>query len=112
MTSDTRVVEPWETDGIKYTATAVLADGTRASVGFSARYDGKDYKVTGSPAFDAIAITRVNANAFTYTVKKEGKVFGTGKVVVSKNGKTWTDTNTAPNAKGQQVHSVVVFEKQ
>lgn len=47
--SETRVFEAWETDGIKYTSTGVLADGTRFTVGFSAHYDGKDYKVTGTP---------------------------------------------------------------
>jgi hypothetical protein len=54
--SDTWVFESWETDGIKFTTALIAQDGTHASGGFTARYDGKDYKLMGSPSspdFDA-----------------------------------------------------------
>ena len=47
--SRTEVYEAWETDGITFTGTTVQADGTRATAGFSAHYDGKDYKLIGTP---------------------------------------------------------------
>ena len=65
--SETRVYEAWETDGVKATHTRVQADGTGVTFGFSAHYDGKDYKYTGSPDYDIIALKRVDANAFSGT---------------------------------------------
>lgn len=110
--SETWVFEAWETDGVKLTATGVQADGTRATAGFSGHYDGKDYKNTGNPDIDTAVLKRVNANTTTFTGKKSGKVVGTGKLVVSKNGKMMNVTGTFMNAKGQKVHNVTVFEKQ
>jgi hypothetical protein len=110
--SETRVFEAWETDGIKFTGTRVLADGTRFSVGFSAHYDGKDYKVTGNPDLDTIGIMRVDANTTEATYKKGGKVIGTLTLVVSKDGKMLNATATLMNANGQTVSRVTVFDKQ
>ena len=110
--SETRVYEAWETDGVKATHTRVQADGTRVTLGFSAHYDGKDYKYTGSPDYDIIALKRVDANTIEATLKKGGKVVQTTKAVVSSNGKVRTITYTGMNAKGQKVNNVVVFDKQ
>jgi hypothetical protein len=110
--SETAVIEAWETDGIKSTGTRVLPDGTSVTVGWSAHYDGKDYKVTGMPDLDTIAYKRVDANTLGFTGKKNGKVVGTGTVVVSDNGKIRTTTGTMMNAKGQKVNIVAVYDKQ
>jgi len=110
--SETRVYEAWETDGVKATHTRVQADGTRATLGFSARYDGKDYPYTGSPDYDTIAMRRVDANTIESTLKKGGKVIQMTTAVVSGNGKVRTITYTGTNAKGQKVNNVVVFDKQ
>ena len=111
-TSETRVYEAWEPDGVKATHARVQADGTRVTLGFSAHYDGKDYKYTGSPDYDIIALKRVDANTIEATLKKGGKVVQTAKAVVSSNGKVRTITYTGMNAKGQKVNNVVVFDKQ
>jgi hypothetical protein len=110
--SVTLVREPWETDGIKEVATVVLADGTRSTSEVSAHFDGKDYRFTTHPTLDTAALKRVNANTISFTGKKGGKVVGTRKLVVSKNGKMTTETWTVMNAKGQTLHAVAVFDKQ
>ena len=110
--SETRVYEAWETDGVKATYTRVQADGTRITLGWSAHYDGKDYKYTGSPDYDTIALKRVDANTTDATLKKGGKVVQTTKGVVSSDGKTRTTTTTGMNAKGQKVNNVAVFDRQ
>jgi hypothetical protein len=110
--SETAVVEAWETNGIKSAGTVVLPDGQSVAVGWSAHYDGKDYKVTGLPDADTIAYTRVDANTVAFTLKKGGKVVGTGNAVVSNNGKMRTSTGTMTNAKGQKVNIVLVYDKQ
>lgn len=51
-------------------------------------------------------------SSFGFTIKKAGKVTSTGTNVVSKDGKTFTQTLKGTNASGQPTSSVAVFEKQ
>jgi len=46
------------------------------------------------------------------TLKKSGKLVQTARGVVSKDGKTMTNTFTGSDAAGRPVHNVVVFDKQ
>src|ERR1700732_5121066 len=55
--------------GVKITSTGERADGTPVNASYTAKYDGKEYPVTGSP-YDTIAIKQVDANTFTFTQKK------------------------------------------
>ena len=76
--------------GLKSTVTGEQADGTPVNASYTAKYDGKEYPVTGSP-YDTIAIKQVNANTLTVVqTKKDGKYSVTGRTVVSKDGKTMT----------------------
>src|ERR1700758_4110315 len=52
--------------GVKVTSTGERADGTPINASYTAKYDGKEYPVTGSP-YDTIAVKQVNANTFTFT---------------------------------------------
>src|SRR5438105_6139641 len=56
-------------DGVKVTTTGESADGTPINGSFTAKYDGKDYPVTGGPA-DSIATKEVDANTHTVVTKK------------------------------------------
>jgi hypothetical protein len=109
--NETMVTETWETEGIKVTFIFVTSDGTRASGGFAAHYDGKDYKIT-APEADTIALKRLHVNTITSTGKKGGKVVMTSNIVVSRKGKILTLTSTGMNAKAQKVHNVEVFDRQ
>ena len=55
---------------VKYTLKGIDAEGKPILVEFTAKYDGKDYPVTGSPDFDAISLRRVNAVTVKATLKK------------------------------------------
>ena len=96
---------------VKYTLKGIDAEGKPTLVQFTAKYDGKDYPVTGSPDFDAISLKRVDAVTTHATLKKGGKVVQTSTRVVSKDGKTLTLTVKGTNAKGQAVNNVTVFDK-
>jgi hypothetical protein len=89
----------------------VQADGTPITGSLTMHFDGKDYK-SANPNFDTTAFKRDNVNSFTGTMKRDGKVVGTTKYVVSDDGKTATETVTDTNRKGQQVRNVTVFDKQ
>jgi hypothetical protein len=98
-------------EDVKFTAKGINADGKPTLVEYTAKYDGKDYPVTGSQNFDAISLKRVDAVTSEATLKKGGKVVQTTKRVVSKDGKTLTLTAKGTNAKGQAVNDVLVFDK-
>ena len=88
------------------------SDGTHENDSYTAKYDGKEYPVTGS-SYDTIAVKQVNANTFTYAAKKNGGKYNvTGRSVVSKDGKTTTNTIKGTNAEGQAYHATMVYEKQ
>jgi hypothetical protein len=106
----TRTVEV-EGDSVKYTYAGTAADGSPISYGFTAKYDGKDYPMTGTApgGVDMIAIKRINPNTLQATQKKAGKVVANTKVEVSKDGKVTTITSkSAVDSTGY----VAVYEKQ
>ena len=99
-------------NGIKYTSHGENAQGAPIHVEFTAKYDGQDNPVTGSPDFNSIALKRVDAHTIEATIKKDGMVMGTSRTVISHDGKTRTLTSKAKNAAGQDVNNVVVYDKQ
>ena len=98
--------------GIKYTADGENAEGSPIHIEFTAKYDGQDNPVTGSPDFNSIALKRIDAHTIEATIKKDGMVMGTSRTVISLDGKTRTLTSKGKNAAGQDVNNVVVYDKQ
>ena len=76
------------------------------------QYDGKEVEVKGAP-YDVISAKRVDANTTSFKVRKTGGKFrATGKNVVSKDGKTLTQSSTGTRAEGKQQASTLVFDRQ
>ena len=95
----------------------IIVDGTDAAGKpihheWTGKFDGKEYAVTGDPAADARSYTEVDANTLAMTVKKDGKVTVTGRIVVSADGKTRTITLTGTDADGKKVTNTAVYDKQ
>lgn len=101
-------------DSVKYTFTGTGADGSAVAYSFTLKYDGKDYPVEGNApgGFDQIAIKKVNDHSYTASQKKAGKAVGSGKVTVSKDGKTTTVTLKYTNTDGKSASSTGVYDKQ
>jgi hypothetical protein len=99
-------------NGIKVTTTGERADGTPVNGSYTAKYDGKEYPVTGAP-YDTIAIKQTDANAFTATQKHSGTKYKTTvRSVISKDGKTMTNSVSGTNADGIPIRYTMVYEKQ
>jgi hypothetical protein len=98
--------------GVKRTGETIEADGKKTRFEYTAKYDGKDYPVTGSELFDAIAIKRIDDDTAEATLKKEGKVVRNAKRVVSKDGKAMTITMRGTNEKGEKINNVAVYDKE
>ena len=99
-------------NGIKLTTDGVSADGKPIHSGYTSMFDGKDVPWEGNPEADMSSPKRIDENSYTNNWKKGNKVTIVAKVVVSKDGKTLTVTQTGTNAKGQAVNNVDVFDKQ
>ena len=98
--------------GVKATTTGEQADGTAINASYTATYDGKESPAAGAP-YDEIAIKQVNDNTFTFTQKKkDGKYNVTGRSVISKDGKTMTNTLKGTNADGKAYNATMVWDKQ
>jgi hypothetical protein len=98
--------------GLKVNVDGEDAQGKPIHIEYSAKYDGKDYPQTGSPAADTVAVRRVDADAIEVTNKKGGEMVTMVRSVVSKDGKTRTSTWTGKDAKGVPETWIVVFDKQ
>jgi hypothetical protein len=99
-------------DKIKATVDGVDGKGNPTHNEWTGKFDGKDYPVTGDPNSDARAYKTVDARTLDLTVKKDGKVTMTGKIVVSANGKSRTLTASGTDSAGKKITSTSVYDKQ
>ena len=117
-------------NAVKVTNDGVDGQGKAMHWEYTANYDGKDYPVTGDPARDTVSMTRfavifkddyavfkIGANTDESIVietisKKAGKVTATTRGVFSKDGKTYTVTQTGKDDQGRPVNNLIVLEKQ
>jgi hypothetical protein len=110
--SQTDVREATPDGGIKVTRTGQLADGTPSNYSFTYKYDVNEYPVAGAP-FNTISVKRIDANSWSWHVRDTaGKYNVTGSNVISKDGKTMTQTAKGTDASGKPVTSTIVFNKQ
>jgi hypothetical protein len=99
-------------NGIKSVMDYVDANGKASHIVFAAKFDGKDYPITGDPGADSISYTRIDANTLGFVIKKGGKETEKGREFFSKDGKTWTWVNKGKDDKGQDFNYTAVFDKQ
>ena len=112
LKSRTDIYEATSDGGIKVTRTELRADGTTYNISYTCKYDGKKCPVTGGQ-FDTISVKRVDANTTSYVAAKTGgKYQFTGTNVISKDGKTLTQTSKGTDATGKPVVVTYVFDKQ
>lgn len=111
-TKNTKVVYEAAGDQIKVTVDGTDAKGNATHNEWTGKFDGKDYPVTGEPSYDSRAYKQVNANTLSMTLKKDGKVVGSGKIVMSADGKSRTVTTSVNGADGKKVTATAVYDKQ
>jgi hypothetical protein len=99
-------------DSVKITVDGVDGSGATTHSEWTGKFDGKDYPATGDPNGDTRVYKLINSRTLTFSSKKAGKVTLSGRIVVSRDGKTRTVTTTATDDKGKKVTSVAVYDKQ
>jgi hypothetical protein len=99
-------------NGLKFTMDVVDATGAVIHSEEAPKFDGKDYPIKGSPTTDTVTLRRIDTNTFEHVSKKGGKEVERVRVVISKDGKTSTVTAKSKDAKGQEITSISIYEKQ
>ena len=99
-------------DQTKVTVDGVDESGGAAHSEWTGKFDGKDYPVTGDANSDVRSYKKVNARTLALTGKKGGKTTLTGRIVISRDGKSRTVTTTSTNAQGKKVTNVAFYDKQ
>ena len=108
--SDIMVVDADE-NGLKFNEDVIDDKGESLKISYEAKFDGKDYPVTGDPSSDSVSYQRVNANTLKGTLKKGGKVTTDATIVVSKDGKI-TTVNYTDYSQGKPAKGTAVYDKQ
>jgi histidinol dehydrogenase len=98
-------------DGIREIVDRVNADGSKTHWDFTAKFDGKDYPITGDPDRDMASVKKVDDYTLEVVNKKAGNVTTSMKLVVAKDGKSRTNTVTGKNAAGVAINNILFFDK-
>jgi hypothetical protein len=100
-----------DASNIEITEEIVGDSGQKMTIQVRAKFDGKDYPITGTPYADTVAYLRLDRNTIKGVAKKAGKVIAYEMAVISPNGKYMTGTNSGTDESGKQVIAVYVLEK-
>jgi len=98
--------------GMKVVSDRVEADGQKVHFEWTAKFDGKDYPVTGDPSRDFVSVKKIDDYNLEITNKKSGKITTTIKAVYAKDGKTRVETVTGASAQGQTIKNVTSWDKE
>ena len=88
------------------------AKGSPIHAHYTAKFDGKDYPLSGAADADTVNIKWIDENTIESTRKKNGQVITTIRSVVSADGKTRTSTWSGKDSKGNPETWTVVLDKQ
>jgi len=99
-------------NGVKFTYDIVNGEGKSIHGEYAAKYDGKDYPITGDPDADTVSLRKTDDHTVDYLYKKAGKEVMSERAVVAKDGKTATVTFKGKNPKGEEFTTDTVWDKQ
>lgn len=99
-------------DGVeRLVARGVSWDKKPTLVKYAARYDGKDYEITGSLGGDKISLRRIDSHTTESSQKRNGKAAIVATRTVSADGQTLTVVSKGTTAEGQEIDSILIFER-
>jgi hypothetical protein len=112
MVKNSTVIYAAEGDSVKVTTDGTGGDGKPIHTEWTGKFDGKEYPLTGDPTADSRSYKMIDEHKLELTSKKAGKETNSGRVEVSKDGKTRTLHMSATDSSGKKVSGVSMYEKQ
>jgi hypothetical protein len=109
---NTTVVYSEQKDKIKVTVDGVDKDGKPTHSVWVGKFDGKAYPVKGNLAYNSVAYKVVDDRTNDITTWKDGKMAWSGKITVSKDGKSRTVTINGTDANGKKFSGKAVYDKE
>jgi hypothetical protein len=106
--SETRIYAA-DKDGVQGTIKRVYADRRAETIQWRADYD-REQTVTGTPAYDAIKLKKVDDYTSVSTLSHAGMVFGTARRVISPDGNTMTITFERKTTE-DTIRNVAVYQR-
>ncbi len=98
-------------DNMKVTTDGTDGAGKPMHTEWTGKFDEKEYPLTGDPTADSRSYKQIDDHTLVLTNKKGGKTITSGKVIVSKNGKTRTLYVTGTDPSGKSVSSISIYDK-
>jgi hypothetical protein len=111
MGKNTTVTYTEQKDNIKVTVVGVDKDGKPTHSVWVGKFDGKAYPVKGNLPYNSVAYKMVNDRTNDITTMKDGKVVWSGRIEVSKDGKSRTVTLNGTGADGKKFKGKAFYDK-
>ena len=111
MGKNTTVVYAEKKDKITVTVDGVDKDGKATHSVWVGKFDGKAYPVKGNLPYNSVAYKMVNDRTNDITTMKDGKMVWSGRIEVSKDGKSRTVTINGTGADGKKFKGKAVYDK-
>jgi hypothetical protein len=108
--SQTRIYD-MQGDRVKTTVVTVDSTGSSTQVEYVAKYDSVEYPISGSSQADAISLTRIDPYTAEATLTHAGKIIGTARRVISRDGGTMTITFQSGPPNNPSINNVAVYER-
>jgi hypothetical protein len=111
MGKNTTVTYTEQKDNIKVAVVGVDKDGKPTHSVWVGKFDGKAYPVKGNLPYNSVAYKMVNDRTNDITTMKDGKMVWSGRIEVSKDGKSRTVTINGTGADGKKFTGKAVYDK-
>lgn len=111
MGKNTTVVYSAQGDEMKVTVEGVDKDGKARRGEWVGKWDGKQYPEKGNLAWDSASYRVVDDHTNDISTMKGGKVVWSGRITVSKDGKSRTVTMNGTDAAGKKFTGKAVYDK-
>jgi hypothetical protein len=111
-TKNTMVVYEAAGDKVKVTTNGIDARGKAMQTQWTGKFDGRDYPVTGDSTSDARSYKKRDDRTLEFNSMYHGRLVGSGRIVVSADGKSRTVVVNGTDRDGKSFKNVAVYDKQ
>ena len=111
MGKNTTVVYSEQKDKMKVAVDGVDKDGKPTHSVWVGKFDGKAYPVKGNLTYNSVAYKVVDDRTNDITTWKDGKMAWSGRITVSKDGKSRTLNMNGTDAEGKKYKAKIVYDK-